>query len=365
MSDLVINLLIISGLAAGLALLIEIARKYLADYGEVKIDLNDGAKEVTVTGGNNLLFSLMENNIYLPSGCGGRGTCALCKSRVLEGGGPVLPTELPYLSEEDIKEGVRLSCQVKLREDVKIQVPEELFNIKEFQVVVTEKVPMSPTIQAVFFKILSPEEGIQFKPGQFVQLQMPKEKSPDPEYRAYSLCSACVDNHDVELLITKVPEGMVSGYVHEELEVGDKLSLIGPFGDFYYQDNTNDMLLISTGSGLAPIRSILQHVEMEHIPRNMTLFFGARTKPDLLYYDELVERAERMDNFTYMPVLSRASEADQWEGETGRVTDLIERYVKQDADIEVYMCGNPKMIESCDKLLRAKGVKSILYDSFD
>ena len=279
--------------------------------------------------------------------------------------GRCFPTELPYLSEEDIKAGVRLSCQVKVREDIKIEVPEELFNIKEFQVVVTEKKPMTPTIQAVFFKILSPEEGITFKPGQFVQLQMPKEKSPDPEYRAYSICSACADNHDVELLITKVPEGVVSGYVHEDLEVDDKLTLIGPFGDFYYHENTNDMLLISTGSGLAPIRSILQHVEMEHIERNMTLFFGARTRPDLLYYDELVERDQRMDNFTYMPVLSRTSEEDKWEGEKGRVTDLIERHVKDGADIEVYMCGNPAMIESCDKLLRSKGIESIYYDSFD
>jgi Na+-transporting NADH:ubiquinone oxidoreductase subunit F len=365
MSELIVNLLIISGLAAGLALVIEIAKRYLADYGEVTIDLNGGAKQYTVNGGNNLLFSLMDSGVYLPSGCGGRGTCALCKTRVIEGGGPVLPTELPYLSEQEIEEGVRLSCQVKLREDIKIQVPEELFNIKEFKVVVEEKVNMTPTIQAVFFKILAPEEGIKFKPGQYVQLLMPRHKNPDPEYRAYSLCSACADTHDVELLITKVPEGVVSGYVHEELEVDDELTLIGPFGNFYYQDNTNDILMVATGSGLAPLRSILQHVEMEHIQRKVTLFFGARTPEDLLYHDELVERAERMENFTYIPVLSRTGEGDKWEGEKGRVTDLIERHVQDNADLDVYMCGNPAMIDSCDELLRKKGIENIYYDKFD
>ena len=366
MWEMLSGLLIISGLAAVLALLIEIAKRYLLNYGEVKITMNQ-EKELTVNGGSPLLFSLMEEGIYLPSACGGRGTCSLCKVRVLEGGGPVLPTETPYLSPEEMENHTRLACQVKLREDVSIQVPEELFLIKEFKVRVAEITPKSSNINLILFTILSPEDGITFKPGQYVQLQMPKEKSGgEPEYRAYSICSACAYHNELELLITYVPEGVVSGYVHKELEVGDELTLVGPFGEFYYKDNETDILLIATGSGLAPIRSILQHIEMQGIERKTTLFFGARTKDDLIYHDELVETAGRMSNFTYYPVLSRATEEDAWEGETGRVTNLIQKYIPEGAEIEVYICGNPAMVDSAEQELVKKGVPKdkIYYDKF-
>ena len=366
MWELLPSLLIISGIAAGLALLIEIAKRYLQDYGEVKITMNQ-ERELTVTGGSPLLFSLMDEGIYLPSACGGRGTCSLCKVRVNEGGGPVLPTETPYLSDEEVENNTRLACQVKVREDISIQVPEELFLIKEFRAKVTDITPKSSNINLILFKIISPDEGITFKPGQYVQLQMPREKSgDDPEYRAYSICSACAYPYDLELLITHVPEGVVSGYVHKELEVGDELTIVGPFGEFFYQDNENDMLLIATGSGLAPIRSILQHIEMEGIKRKATLFFGARSRDDLIYHDELAETAERMENFTYYPVLSRPTEEDAWEGEKGRVTNLIEKYIPEGADIDVYICGNPAMVESAEVELVKKGVpkEQIYYDKF-
>jgi Na+-transporting NADH:ubiquinone oxidoreductase subunit F len=366
MLELLPSLLIISGLAAVLALLIEVAKRYLLDYGEVKIIMNQ-ERELTVTGGAPLLFSLMDEGIYLPSACGGRGTCSLCKVKVMDGGGPLLPTETPYLSPEEIENQTRLSCQVKVREDISIQVPEELFLIKEFKVKVTDITPMSSNINLILFKIISPEEGMTFKPGQYVQLQMPREKAgDDPEYRAYSICSACAYPYDLELLITHVPEGVVSGYVHKELEIGDELTIVGPFGEFFYQDNESDMLLIATGSGLAPIRSILQHIEMEHIQRKATLFFGARTLDDLIYHDELLETAERMPNFTYYPVLSRPTEEDNWEGEKGRVTNLIQQHIPEGADIEVYICGNPAMVDSAEEELIKKGIseEKIYYDKF-
>ncbi len=367
MQQLIISLLAISSLAAVLALLLEIAHRYLADYGECKIEINK-QKELVVTGGSPLLFSLMEEGIFIPSACGGRGTCSLCKVRVPEGGGPVLPTETPYLSPAELEENVRLSCQVKVRGDLQLVIPEELFLVKEFRVTVTSISDMTPTIKGVFFSIVSPPEGITFKPGQYVQLQLPREKgSGEPEYRAYSICSSCADSHDLELLITKVPDGVVSSYVHEKLRTGDELTITGPFGDFYFQEESRrDILLIATGSGLAPIRSILQHIERQEIKQPVTLFFGARTPADLLYHDELLQRQERMANFSYVPTLSRAQAEDNWPGAQGRVTDLIEERVEQGADLEVYICGAPEMVEACEELLLAKGVpqEQIHYDKF-
>jgi Na+-transporting NADH:ubiquinone oxidoreductase subunit F len=366
MLQLFLSLLTISGIAALLALLLELADSYIADYGESHILINE-EKDVLVEGGNPLLATLMANRIFIPSACGGKGTCALCKLKIHEGGGPVLPTETPYLSQQELEDQVRLSCQVKVKNDLKIEIPEELFLIKEFEVVVERMETLTPDNRGLRLKILRPEEGIKFKPGQYVQLQIPKyELTKGPEFRAYSIASSCQERDAVELVITKVPEGAVSTYVHDYLKEGDQLTIIGPYGDFYLRESDRDILLIATGSGLAPVKSILSQLEVEKTPKKITLFFGDKKRPDLLYYDELKETAARMSNFTYTPTLSRANEEEPWEGERGRVTNLIEKYVPQEAPIDVYICGVPAMVESCEELLKKKGIpeERIFYDKF-
>jgi Na+-transporting NADH:ubiquinone oxidoreductase subunit F len=367
MLQLILSLIAISGIGALLALFLEIADSYIADYGESHILINN-EKDLVVEGGSPLLSSLMENEIFIPSACGGKGTCSLCKLRVLAGGGPVLPTETPYLSKEELENDVRLSCQVKVRNDLKIEIPEELFKIKEFRVSIEKVIDLTDDIKSIQLKILTNEEGISFKPGQYVQLKVPKyEMTRESEYRAYSVASSSEASRDLELLITKVADGAVSTYVHDYMKEGEELTINGPYGEFYLQESDKDILLIATGSGLAPLLSILHQIEREKIGRKTTLFFGARTVKDLLYYDEVKDFETRLPDFTFMPTLSRPTEEDRWQGEKGRVTNLIEKYIPENAPLEVYICGSIVMVESCEDLLKKKGIteENIFYDKFE
>ncbi|MGB3863299.1 MAG: 2Fe-2S iron-sulfur cluster binding domain-containing protein [Candidatus Aminicenantaceae bacterium] len=366
MSQLIFSILIISGIGALFALLLELADAFIANYGECRISINR-EKELVVEGGNPLLFSLMEEGIFIPSACGGKGTCAYCKVKVLEGGGPILPTETPYLTEEEQAKNVRLSCQVKVRNDLAIELPAELFLIKEFKVKVDRIVDLTPFIKGVTLGILSPEKGISFKPGQYIQLEIPKYKlSKEPEYRAFSMASSFKTPHSVELYIGLVEKGLVSTYVHEYLKEGEELIMRGPFGDFYFRDSERDILLIATGTGLAPILSILRHIRSEQIQRKTTLFFGTWIREDLYCVEELREMEKQLPAFTFIPTLSREGESSQWEGKRGRVTDLIEDLVPEGTDYDVYICGNPDMVDSCTDRLLKKGIPEdqIYFDKF-
>lgn len=368
MIEIVIGILVMSVIAAFLALLLEIAHAYIADYGEVNIKVND-EKDLTATGGSTLFFSLMDNRIFIPSACGGRGTCSYCKVKVKEGGGPVLPTETPYLSPKEIEDNVRLSCQVKLRNDVRIEIPEELFNVKEYRVKVAEMKPLTSTINGLRLEILEPAEGITFKPGQYIQLQVPAyELSKKPDFRAFSIASS-QDRHDsIELMITKAPEGFVSIYVHDYLKIGEELIMRGPFGDFYFRDDNDDreILLCATGSGLAPIRSILYYLEAHDIKRKTTLLFGARTSDDLFYLDEMADLKNKLHDFTYIPILSNQPGDKPWDGETGFITDYINKNWSDNPPLDGYICGAPIVVELCDKTLKGKGVPGdrVFFDAF-
>ncbi len=367
LSELITSLSVVCGISVILAFLLELASRYFADYGEKKLLINN-EKELVVTAGNSLLSTLKEEKIYIPSACGGKGTCAYCKVRVSEGGGPVLPTELPYLSSKELEKNVRLSCQLKVKEDLRIEIPEELFLIKQFRAAVYEIVRLTHEIKALKMKILIPEEGIKFKPGQYVQLEVPKyERIKNSEFRAYSISSSAKELDKLELVITKVPEGAVTTYVHEYLKKDDALTLYGPYGDFYLRDSERDILMIATGSGLAPMLSILHQIEEENIKRKTSLFFGAKTREDLYYVDRLREFEKKLYNFKFYPTLSRAEDDKKWEGERGRVTNLIEKIIPDNADLDVYLCGAPPMIESCMDLLVQKGIteEHMFFDKFE
>lgn len=361
-----ISILIISGISAFLALLIELADSFIANYGECRVLINQ-KKDLTVQGGSPLLFTLQEEGIFIPSACGGKGTCAYCKVKVLQGGGPVLPTETPYLTEDEIRDGVRLSCQVKVRNDLVLEIPEELLLIQEYKTRVDSITDLTPTIKDIVLEIIQPDEGIFFKPGQYIQFEIPKYKlSQGPEYRAFSVASSPRSNKKIELYIGLVEKGVVSTYVHHYLKQGEGVTIRGPFGDFYYRDSNRDILMIATGTGLAPIMSLLRYMREERIQRKATLFFGTKTQKDLYLVDELRGLEKELPAFKYMPTLTREAENSPWPGERGRVTVLLEKYFSEISECEVYICGNTNMVESCLEFFKEKNVPEdrIYFDKF-
>lgn len=357
---------VLCGLTGLLALVIVLADATIADYGERVIVIND-ERRLVVDGGKPLLSSLKSEQIFIPSACGGRGSCGLCKCTVTEGGGDLLPTELPWLSPAEIKGGVRLSCQLKVKRDMALRIPEELFKVRQFTTRVSALQELTHDLKLVTLELVDPPV-IDFLAGQFVQVEVPSyELSDEPVYRAYSIASRpTADCGTLQLEIKLVPEGICTTYVHQYLKVGDSLTINGPYGEFYLRPGTCEILCIATGSGMAPIRSILQQMAHDGVARRTRYFFGARHGGDLFQVDEMKGLETTLPDFTFVPVLSRPAPEDGWTGETGRVTDLCERLVDQGADLDVYLCGSPTVIDSCLAVLARKGVPAerCHYDKF-
>ncbi|MCG8539176.1 MAG: FAD-binding oxidoreductase [Clostridia bacterium] len=364
--DRVFNtVLIISSISATLALLLSIANKTIANYGNKKITINDD-KEYIVDGGDSLLSSLIENEIFIPSACGGKGSCGYCKVKVDSGGGQTLPTELGYLTNEDREEGVRLSCQLKVKEDLSISIPEELFNLKQYEYTVNFIKDVTSKIKYLSLNLPEGKE-IEFKPGQYIQILVPQYKENDEEiYRAYSIASSPASKNYIELFIGYTG-GICTTYIHKYLNAKDKVSIIGPFGDFYYRDGSSEMIMVAIGTGLAPILSILRYMKEHKIDRKATFYFGARTRDDLYALEEINELERALPNFTFVPTLSRPTEKCDWTGDVGRVTNCLEKYLNNIEDKEAYLCGSPRMIDSVVDMLKERGMgeEQIYYDKFE
>ena len=366
MENILTTVLAISSITGILAFLLSLANKTIGDYGEKKLVINDD-KELIVDGGDSLLSTLIDNEIFIPSACGGKGSCGYCKVKVIEGGGQFLATEKGYVSPEERENGVRLSCQCKVKEDIRIEIPEELFNVKQYLCTVTEIEDLTDKIKRIRLELPQGSQ-LDYKPGQYVQILTPIYKESDEEvYRAYSITTPPSSKNAVELFIGYIPEGICTTYIHKYLKIGDKLNIIGPFGDFQYVHSHKEMILAAIGTGMSPIMSILRYMKENNIDRKVTFFFGARTRPDMYMMDVLEELENTMDNFTLITCLSRPTETCNWQGETGRVTNLIEKYVENGHNKEAYLCGNPPMIDSVVKILKEKGFKDedILYDKFE
>lgn len=366
MNTMFTSILVITAIAGALAFLLSIANRTIGNYGTKTILLND-EKALSVEGGDTLLSTLMSQDIFIPSACGGKGSCGYCKVQVVEGGGPILATETGFVSPKEQQESYRLACQCKVKEDLKILIPKDLLSVKQYSYQVTALTDMTPTIKQVCLS-LPPQQQMPFKPGQFIQIQTPIYKGSDEEvYRAYSVASSPEHTDRLELLIGYEPGGKCTTYVHQYLKTGDKLTVIGPYGDFYYHHSDKPMIFAAIGTGMAPILAIIRYMRSENIQRKATFFFGAKTSKDLFYLEELQELERAMPQFKFIPCLSRLEPDDIWHGEKGRVTDLIEKYVPQDTDSEAYLCGSPVMIDSVVTLLKAKGLpeEAIFYDKFE
>ena len=364
--EIVWTVLAIALISAGLSVIIIIAEHFLNNYGECQIDINDGQKLLTVRGGSTLLSSLAGEKIFIPSACGGKATCGLCKLIVKEGAGPLLPTEQPYLSAAEIGRGMRLSCQIKIKKNIKIVVPEELFNIREFTATVGAIEQLTHDIKLLVLDLKEPDQ-ISFKAGQYVQLHSePYGKIKERVFRAYSVASNPSDHQKVELVVRLVPQGICTTYVHTALKEGDPIRFSGPYGDFYLRGQKKELVMIAGGSGLAPIRSIILDVLEQGLDYHMKFFFGAVTLKDLYYVEFFTELASRHANFEFIPSLSAPAPTDDWSGETGLITEVVARHVPDANDREVYMCGGPGMINACIKVLKDKGFDddNIFYDKF-
>ncbi|MGD9964413.1 MAG: NADH:ubiquinone reductase (Na(+)-transporting) subunit F [Candidatus Izemoplasmatales bacterium] len=352
---------IIIGLLLLITALLILANIALGGNKEKTITINND-KVIPVKGEDTLLNILSNNKIFIPSACGGKATCGFCKVQVLEGGGEVKPMEEPFLSPQEKKDNVRLSCQVKVIDDIKIAIPESLLYAQEYTCEVTDIKDLTYDIKLVRFKFLHPE-SMEFKPGQYAQLKVPGIDI----IRAYSIASNPKITHEIELIIRMVPKGKATTFVHRALELGDKVIVTGPYGNFYLQENSKrDIVCIAGGSGKAPIRSILHFLKDQGMPRKVKYFFGARSKKDLYYTEEFVELAKEFPNFEYIPALSDPLEEDKWEGDVGLITEVVDKYCGDLSESEAYLCGSPGMINACINVLNAHKIdaKNVFYDKF-
>jgi Na+-transporting NADH:ubiquinone oxidoreductase subunit F len=363
--------IVVSVISAVLALIISLVDKIVNNYGDVTIDINRGQKSLTLRGGSSLLESLSSRQIYLPSACGGKGTCGTCKAKVLSDIGPYLPTETPLLSKKEMEEGVRLACQVKVKKDIAIGIPEELFNISLFKTTVESIVDVTHDIKEVYVKLIEPVR-IRFKAGQYAQFIIPPYgKIRGSTQRAYSMLSTPSDSGRLGFLVRLVPGGIATTYVHTQLKEGDEFELIAPIGEFMLHGTDAIMLCIAGGSGMAPVHSIIFDMEQRGIKnRDVWYFFGARNLKELFYTDMFRELEKRWSRFHFVPALSSPLPEDNWKGETGLITEIVDKYLKERIDPsgkkEGYLCGSPGMIDACIKVLKSHNIseQEIYYDKF-
>jgi Na+-transporting NADH:ubiquinone oxidoreductase subunit F len=356
--------LVFGGLTATLALGLIIAERFLVNYGICKLDINAGETPLELEGGQTLLSALYSNEIFIPSACGGKGSCGHCKITVDSGGGPLLPTETPYLTRGEIRSNVRLACQVKIREDIFVRIPSDLMNVKLFDASVEHVRKLTHDTREVRFKLGEPIE-ISQRPGQYIQVQAPSPEGP--VFRAYSISSPAYDNNAVELMVRLVPGGIGSTYIHE-LQEGDPVTFTGPYGEFYLNENPEvEVVCVGGGCGMAPMKNIIYSIYEKTPERVCWLFFGCRTTQDIFYLEEFQALAEKHPNFNLIYALSdELTDGEQWDGETGFVHLAVDKHIEPNISRQAFLCGPPPMIDAVMRVLEDKGLaeQDIFYDKF-
>ncbi len=345
-------------LITGLLILLD----YLLGGSGQKTIMINGDTSIVVYGDDTVLSTLAQNKVFIPSACGGKATCGTCKFRLVDNVPSVKPTEQPFLSPKEVEDGVRLSCQQKVTDNMHIMLPTELLSARDFETLVEVVEDLTYDIKLIRFKLIEPST-VDFKPGQFMQIKVPGIDV----VRAYSLASDPSKKDFVEMMIRYVPNGQATTFVHKALEVGDKITLTGPFGDFYLQENSDKPIIcIAGGSGKAPIRSILFRLKELGMNRKVKYFFGARAVRDLYYTEEFNQLSKEFPNFEYIPALSEPLPEDNWQGATGLITDVLDRMIGDLSNHEAYLCGSPGMINACINVLNKHDIKkeNVYYDKF-
>ncbi len=360
-----IAVLVVSLIAGALAAVLVVAEYYVANYGPCEVTVNDD-KRLTVQGGKDLLALLAAEKLFIPSACGGRGTCGLCKLKVLDGAGPLLPTEEPYLDKAERESNVRLACQVKVRSDLKIEIPKELLAIREYNCRCAKIVDLTHDMKLFRLELTEPAT-IDYIPGQYVQLQTPPYgKSRKEVYRAYSIASDPAEKRIIELIIRLVPGGTCTTYCFEHLKEGDEMRFNGPYGDFQLSESQAPMVFIAGGSGMAPIKCMLHHMKNTNNARKAEYYFGANAVKELCLTDLMQQFESELADFRFVPVVASTQDSPEWDGQTGLVTQAVQRGLADASQHEAYLCGSPGMIDACVKVLMDLGMPetNIFYDKF-
>jgi Na+-transporting NADH:ubiquinone oxidoreductase subunit F len=358
--------------SGSLALLLLLAERFLTNYGDCRVTVRaidatgvseSVERDFEIKGGGRLLDALYGEGIYIPSACGGQGTCGHCKVRVVAGGGPVLPTEEPYLSRAELAANTRLACQVKVREAIDVALRRDFLAIREFRAAVTATRMVTHDTREIRLRPVSPET-IDFRPGQYIQVVVPNQR--ELTFRAYSLCNPPGSKAEVELLVRLIPGGVGSTYLHG-VEDGDEVTFTGPYGEFVLSpDATTELVCVGGGCGMAPMRSLLRHLRAVAPDRRCHLFFGARTEDDLMYQDAIAALAGEMTSFHAHVALSEPGKGSAWDGETGLIHESVDRHLAPDVPRQAFLCGPPPMIEATRRVLLAKGMREedIFADEF-
>lgn len=390
-----------------LVIIILIARSRLVSSGNVTININDDPdNSVSTAAGGKLLQTLASEGIFLSSACGGGGTCGQCRCKVLDGGGSILPTEEGHFTQGEIRDGMRLACQVAVKQDMKIEIDPEFFGVKKWECEVISNDNVATFIKELTLKI--PEgEVVPFRAGGYVQLEAPphevhykdfdiaKEyhedwdnfnlwrytsKVDEPVIRAYSMANYPEEKGIIKFNIRiasppprgpdNIPPGKMSSYVFS-LKPGDKITVSGPYGEFFAKDTKAEMVFIGGGAGMAPMRShIFDQLKRLRSDRKISFWYGARSKREMFYVEDYDGLAEEFDNFEWHVALSDPQPEDNWEGYTGFIHNVLyENYLKDHPapeDCEFYMCGPPVMNAAVIKMLKDLGVEdeNILLDDF-
>jgi Na+-transporting NADH:ubiquinone oxidoreductase subunit F len=389
-----------------LVLVIVFARSKLVATGKVNIVINeDEEKALEVPVGGKLLNVLAGQKIFISSACGGGGTCGQCKVKVLEGGGDILPTELSQINRKEVRENVRLSCQVPVKQDMRIEVPPEVFSAKQWECTVRSNHNVATFIKELVLEL--PEgESVDFRAGGFIQIEAPPhivnykdfiiedEYKPDwdkynmwqyvskveePVQRAYSMANYPEEKGIIMLNVRiaspppnlpNVPPGQMSSYIFN-LKPGDKVIITGPFGEFFAKDTDAEMVFIGGGAGMAPMRShIYDLLKRIKTKRKVTFYYGARSLREMFYVDEFDQLDKDCNNFKWYAALSEPLPEDNWDGPTGFIHQVVyDTYLKDHPapeDCEFYMCGPPMMNSAVLKMLDDLGVEpeNILLDDF-
>ncbi len=392
-----------------LVVLLLYARLKLTPQGDVTIKINSD-RDLVVSPGSNLLTTLSGNDIFLPSACGGGGTCGMCKCQVLDGGGAILSTETGFFTRREQKENWRLSCQVKVREDMSIWVPESVMGVKKWECEVVSNRNVATFIKEFVVKL--PEgEDLNFRSGEYIQIDIPrysidyrqdidveelfrddwdkfdlwslKATNEEDTFRAYSMANYPAEKNLIILNIRiatppmdrnrkwlNVPPGISSSYIFSR-KPGDKVTISGPYGDFHIKDTGNEMVYIGGGAGMAPLRSHIFHLlKTLESDRKISYWYGARSRREIFYEDEFRTLENRFPNFTFNIALSEPLPEDNWSGMTGFIHQvLLDNYLssqKLPEEIEYYLCGPPVMNAAVLNMLDNLGVPSenIAFDDF-
>ncbi|GLS28134.1 NADH:ubiquinone reductase (Na(+)-transporting) subunit F [Marinibactrum halimedae] len=402
--EILLGVAMFTGIVLVLVAVILSARSKLVNSGDVNIIVND-EKTLTVPAGGKLLQTLAESGMFLPSACGGGGSCAQCKCVINEGGGSMLPTEESHFTKREANEGWRLSCQVPVKQDMKIHVEEDVFGVKQWECTVESNPNVATFIKELTLRL--PEgENVDFRAGGYVQLEAPphhvkysdfdieeeyrgdwkhfkffdlESKVDEPIIRAYSMANYPEEKGVVKFNIRiatppprsqGIPPGQMSSYVFS-LKPGDKITVYGPFGEFFAKETEAEMVFIGGGAGMAPMRShIFDQLRRLKSSRKMSFWYGARSLRELFYEDDYNMLADENENFDWHIALSDPQPEDNWEGLTGFIHNVLyENYLKDHPapeDCEYYMCGPPMMNAAVIKMLKDLGVEdeNILLDDF-